>query len=186
MQSTSVSLLPRADDEQPRTPSRRSISHSASPSISKDARTLAKTLVVGKNGLYALVPLTFVAQAEALIAKDRLQDALQLAGQIESAGSDAHIVSPVAVLICGPALTLLESTESRTRLRLYSSSIPLPPFDSLPRRFRLIPTIWVRSSTGGEDVCRPSRSLDQFSRRDCYSGRTRIRSISWSYDRWLQ
>lgn len=44
---------------------------------------LTKVLLVGKNSLHAVAPLTLVAQLEALLERDRLPDALDLAGQVE-------------------------------------------------------------------------------------------------------
>ncbi|KAK4698396.1 vacuolar protein sorting-associated protein 3, partial [Phenoliferia sp. Uapishka_3] len=81
----SVPLLPSNHSEPPRTPTR-------SSGIGEEERgkgkgTAAKTLVVGKNSLYALTPLTLVVQADALMEKGRVEDALSLAKQIESSSS---------------------------------------------------------------------------------------------------
>lgn len=45
--------------------------------------TSTRTFVVGKNSLYALTPLTLVVQADALIDKGRMDDALELVKQAE-------------------------------------------------------------------------------------------------------
>lgn len=44
----------------------------------------ARTLLVGKNSLHVLAPLTLAAQADALIEKGRVEEAVALAGQMES------------------------------------------------------------------------------------------------------
>lgn len=83
-------LLPApATPSWPTTPtkaSRSSIS-SARDEDGKGKGTLTKTLIVGKNSLYGLTPLTLVAQADAMMDKGRVEEALGLAEQIEKAGS---------------------------------------------------------------------------------------------------
>lgn len=59
--------------------------------------TRARTLLVGKNGLYALAPLTLVAQADALMEKGRVEDAVALAGQVESSEGGKPVSRPVLV-----------------------------------------------------------------------------------------
>ena len=71
--------------EPPKTPTKSAPSvHSLDAPVGKG--TAARTLVVGKNSLYALAPLTLVVQADALIEKGRYEDALALARQMESLG----------------------------------------------------------------------------------------------------
>ncbi|GJN90241.1 hypothetical protein Rhopal_003240-T1 [Rhodotorula paludigena] len=89
LEPVSVPLLPSSRSEPPRTPTKRS-SRASISSVSASIRssgessgggprTLTRVLVIGRNGLYALSPLTLVVQADALIDKGREQDALQLA-----------------------------------------------------------------------------------------------------------
>ncbi|KAM0748698.1 hypothetical protein T439DRAFT_70364 [Meredithblackwellia eburnea MCA 4105] len=85
----SLPLLPSSPMDPPRTPTRSTTStFSTSPSATtpgKDSKKglATKTLILGKNSVYALAPLTLVVQADALMDKARYDDALSLAKQIE-------------------------------------------------------------------------------------------------------
>lgn len=58
----------------------------------KGKAALTTTLIVGKNSLYGLTPLTLVAQADALLEKGRVEDALSLADQLEKASGSIQEV----------------------------------------------------------------------------------------------
>lgn len=47
----------------------------------------ARVLLVGKNGLHAIAPLTLVVQADALIEKGRVEEAVKLADHVVSSSS---------------------------------------------------------------------------------------------------
>lgn len=73
----------KANEGPPSTPKKVSTLSAARPtpvrSTSKYLSTVAaKTLLVGKDSMYALCPLTLVVQAEALINNSRVEDALNL------------------------------------------------------------------------------------------------------------
>jgi hypothetical protein len=59
-----------------------------------------RTLVVGKNSVYAICPLTLVAQADALLDKDRVDDAVGLAEQIDVDGVERVCAAPWLNLLC--------------------------------------------------------------------------------------
>lgn len=88
----------------PTTPTRRHRSSMSSSSgrgqqdKGKGKGTATKTLVIGKNSLYGLTPLTLVVQADALMEKGRVEEALAMADQVEKAGSGG--VATVSSLCC--------------------------------------------------------------------------------------
>ncbi|ORY74073.1 hypothetical protein BCR35DRAFT_293491 [Leucosporidium creatinivorum] len=96
----SVPLLPSSVPAWPTTPTRRHRSSMSSSSgmgqqdKGKGKGTAIKTLVIGKNSLYALTPLTLVVQADALMEKGRVEEALAMADQVEKAGSGGVAANP--------------------------------------------------------------------------------------------
>jgi hypothetical protein len=81
-----VPLLRKAsmpsEGEPPRTPTH--VQPPPPTGISENVSS--KTLVLGRNSIYALCPLTLIAQADALLDKDRVEDAVRLAEQIDVEG----------------------------------------------------------------------------------------------------
>ena len=69
----------------PRTPSKRSADPNA---------TATRTLILGKNSLYALAPLTLIVQADALLDNGRAEEALSLAERIEQSSTDGVEANP--------------------------------------------------------------------------------------------
>ncbi|GAA6028594.1 hypothetical protein JCM8097_007301 [Rhodosporidiobolus ruineniae] len=116
LEVVSVPLLPysaspsssSARPEPPSTPTRRSrasissasirsglttATSSSSPSPS-ERPTTTRVLVVGRNGLYALTPLTLVIQADALIERGREEDAMRLAEEWEKSAVGGVAANP--------------------------------------------------------------------------------------------
>lgn len=101
LDSIPVPLLPSGSTSSaPSTPTRPRHRDSVSTSSMRDAMlqskgkaTLTTTFVVGKNSLHGLAPLTLVVQADALMEKGRVEDALALADQVEKASGSLQEVS---------------------------------------------------------------------------------------------
>ncbi|GAA6055225.1 hypothetical protein JCM3770_000723 [Rhodotorula araucariae] len=109
IEPVTAALLPSlpASTSPPETPTKRkssraSISSAASLSgtITRSGenapgkRALTRVLVVGRNGLYALSPLTLVVQADALIDKGREDDALALADNFAKSAAGGIAQNP--------------------------------------------------------------------------------------------
>jgi hypothetical protein len=87
--SSSQTTDVQQSDVPPSTPKKGSALTAARPTparkVSKYTSTvISKTLLVGKDSVYALCPITLVVQAEALVANNRVEDALNL---LEAVGS---------------------------------------------------------------------------------------------------
>lgn len=83
---------------------------------------MAKTLVVGKSSLYALAPSTLISRAEALIERDRLPEALAIAGQVEEAGSTARTNLELRYVFLRAAFLALHSVLFRDAFELFLRS----------------------------------------------------------------
>lgn len=117
--------------EPPKTPTKRIRSLPSKDGLSvtdKTKGTRARTLLVGKNSLHVLAPLTLVAQADALMEKGRFEEAVKLAGNVEASGSAVRPSSTP------PFVTNRFVAEPRSHLRLPASSLRLSQQDSLPGR----------------------------------------------------
>lgn len=73
------------DAPPPRTPSRNAADKKAGAT---------RTLILGKNSIYALTPLTLIVQADALMDTGRAEDALTLAEGIERSSADGGEAHP--------------------------------------------------------------------------------------------
>jgi hypothetical protein len=181
LESTSVPLLPSPSAPSwPTTPTkagRMSISAKDEGVKGKGKGTATRTLIVGKNSLYGLTPLTLVVQADALMEKGRVEDALALADQLEKSGTGGvEEVSSYSILSFSMRRERTDVfrafIEPRARLRLPSRGLPRAQRDSLPRRVQPLPSLRMRPSTGRPHVSRPARSLGDLTRRsDGLSGR---------------
>lgn len=90
---------PGQADATPATPKRASALTAARPTpvrnTSKYLSTVAaKTLLVGKDSVFALCPLTLVVQAEALIDNNRVEDALRLLDAVGPPDTPEKVSSP--------------------------------------------------------------------------------------------
>lgn len=111
----------------PSTPKKGSAITAARPtpvrSTSKYLSTVAaKTLLVGKDSVFALCPLTLVVQAEALINNSRVEDALNLLHAVGKPDTPekvrgGHVVDQTATQVWYPYCSLTSSaTSSRKQL----------------------------------------------------------------------
>lgn len=133
--------------------------HSLVPAAARKVPMLSKTFLLGKNAVYALAPLTLVAQVDALLEKDRYREALDLAARIEAADSPTFNVSVhPSVSLLGAIIRrrstdhVLVCVESRIGLRL--PSLCLPRFGSHTLRGSLLALLSfeMRSSIGRQAV----------------------------------
>lgn len=99
----------------------------------KGKGTATKTLVVGKNSLFGLTPLTLVVQADALMEKGRVEDALALTEQQEKAGEGR--VGAVRRLL----FHLLRSPARLADARSRDRTPNCPTSTSAPPIFKLAP-----------------------------------------------
>lgn len=142
-----------------------------SPKLEKEERQLARTLLLGKNSLYALVPLTLVAQAEALIEKDRLADALSLINQIESSGSNLSNSTELSYILLRLAFLSLHSLLFQDSFDLFLKSscdprIVIRMFTDL--RDPLITADEIISIPAGlEFEIQPAKTIDDYSELFC-------------------
>ncbi|CEQ41527.1 SPOSA6832_03250, partial [Sporobolomyces salmonicolor] len=124
----SLRLLPQNHSQPPHTPTKRSSRTSISSLLTRDEKgkakgTTTKTLVVGRNGLYALTPLTLVVQADALIDKGRLDDALALADNFAKSASEGAAQHPeLAYVYLRAAHISLANTTFQTAFTLFLRS----------------------------------------------------------------
>ncbi|GAA5956387.1 hypothetical protein JCM21900_000171 [Sporobolomyces salmonicolor] len=124
----SLPLLPQSHSQPPHTPTKRSSRTSISSLFTRDEKgkakgTTTKTLVVGRNGLYALTPLTLVVQADALIDKGRLDDALALADNFAKSASEGAAQHPeLAYVYLRAAHISLANTTFQTAFTLFLRS----------------------------------------------------------------
>lgn len=98
VETITLPLLPRlSTSASPATPTRPRIQRRES--IKKNRSISCKTLLVGKNSIAAIVPLTLVAQLDALIETDRLTHALELATRIEQSGTSSSATVSLQFLV---------------------------------------------------------------------------------------
>ncbi|GAA5872000.1 hypothetical protein JCM1840_004768 [Sporobolomyces johnsonii] len=124
----SLPLLPQTHSQSPHTPTKRSSRTSISSSLIRGDKgnvkgTTTKTLVVGRNSLYALTPLTLVVQADALIDKGRVDDALALADNFAKSASEGPAQHPeLAYVYLRAAHLSLANTTFQTAFDLFLRS----------------------------------------------------------------
>ncbi|SCV74998.1 BQ2448_8027 [Microbotryum intermedium] len=82
--------------------------------------SVTRTFIVGKNSLYALTPLTLVVQADALMDKGRVDDALALADQLEKGSKGGWIQNPeLAYVYLRAAFLSLALTHFQDAFKLF-------------------------------------------------------------------
>ncbi|BGP09381.1 hypothetical protein JCM10049v2_005249 [Rhodotorula toruloides] len=178
-----VPLLPSspAKSDPPRTPTKRasraSISsvsiHSGISGVTANSedrpgkRTLTRVLVVGRNGLYSLSPLTLVVQADALIDKGRDTDALALADNFAKSASGGTAENPeLAYVYMRLAFLKLEQTLFQEAFDLFAraGSDPRMVVRMFPdlRRPLMAPGDEVTVCKGVLDEVRSARTIDEY------------------------
>uniref|UniRef100_A0A0K3C490 BY PROTMAP: gi/472583522/gb/EMS21155.1/ TGF beta receptor associated protein [Rhodosporidium toruloides NP11] gi/647396884/emb/CDR39543.1/ RHTO0S04e06238g1_1 [Rhodosporidium toruloides] n=1 Tax=Rhodotorula toruloides TaxID=5286 RepID=A0A0K3C490_RHOTO len=178
-----VPLLPSspAKSDPPRTPTKRasraSISSasirsgiSGATGSSEDRpgkRTLTRVLVVGRNGLYSLSPLTLVVQADALIDKGRDADALALADNFAKSASGGIAENPeLAYVYMRLAFLKLEQTLFQEAFDLFAraGSDPRMVVRMFPdlRRPLMAPGDEVTVCKGVLDEMRSAKTIDEY------------------------
>ncbi|KAM0786374.1 hypothetical protein ACM66B_001842 [Microbotryomycetes sp. NB124-2] len=100
----SLPLLPppAPSPSPPSTPKKGSHRHSVSSmslkTIERGTKGIStRTMIVGRNSLFALTPLTLVAQADALFDKGRVEDALELAQQAQTGPQSFNVEATYVV-----------------------------------------------------------------------------------------
>ncbi|BGP33373.1 hypothetical protein JCM10296v2_005173 [Rhodotorula toruloides] len=178
-----VPLLPSspAKSDPPRTPTKRASQASISSASIRSGvsgatgssddrpgkRTLTRVLVVGRNGLYSLSPLTLVVQADALIDKGRDVDALALADNFVKSASGGIAENPeLAYVYMRLAFLKLEQTVFQEAFDLFARARSDPRmvvrmFPNL-RRPLMAPGDEVTVCKGVLDEVRSARTIDEY------------------------
>ncbi|SGZ31858.1 BQ5605_C042g12021 [Microbotryum silenes-dioicae] len=124
----STPLLPLATlaSSRPSTSTRskgRQTSMPSSPAANVKSRgrgSVTRTFIVGKNSLYALTPLTLAVQADALMDRGRVDDALALADQLEKGSKGGRIQNPeLAYVYLRAAFLSLALTHFQDAFKLF-------------------------------------------------------------------
>ncbi|KAK4050303.1 hypothetical protein OIV83_003624 [Microbotryomycetes sp. JL201] len=120
-------LLPRpaTPPSAPATPKKGSHRQSVSSMSLRTAEsgskgTATRTIVVGRNSLFALTPMTLVAQADALFDKGRAEEALDLAQQAQAGSKTFNVES--AYVLSRAAFHFLEQTLFQKAFELFEQS----------------------------------------------------------------
>lgn len=179
-----VPLLPSsaARSEPPRTPTKRASRASISSASIRSGvsgltcssddrpgkRTLTRVLVIGRNGLYSLSPLTLVVQADALIDKGRDADALALADNFAKSASGGIAENPeLAYVYMRLAFLKLEQTLFQEAFDLFAraGSDPRMVVRMFPdlRRPLMAPGDEITVCKGVLDAVRSARTIDEYS-----------------------
>ncbi|KAI5477112.1 TGF beta receptor associated protein [Pseudohyphozyma bogoriensis] len=119
----SLPLLPSTDG--PRTPTRRreaSDASSVSKAKGKGKATAARTILVGKNSVHALTPLTLVVQADALMEKGRFEEALSLADQLGDAEAEGELDPDLAYVYLRAAFHSMDEVLFQDAFKLFLRS----------------------------------------------------------------
>ncbi|SCZ87760.1 BZ3500_MvSof-1268-A1-R1_Chr2-3g05228 [Microbotryum saponariae] len=110
----------------PSTPTRSKGGRTSMPSSpaandkSRGRGSVTRTFIVGKNSLYALTPLTLAVQADALMDRGRVDDALALADQLEKGSKGGRIQNPeLAYVYLRAAFLSLALTHFQDAFKLF-------------------------------------------------------------------